>query len=60
VDDPANATERDRLQLHLVLPYKFQVGDHPRVRAYLGRGYSIVGLQRVTDREVLVTLAVKG
>jgi hypothetical protein len=45
-----------RLQLHLVLPYKLEAREHPRVRAHLERGYRIVDLQRVTDREVLVTL----
>jgi hypothetical protein len=46
----------DRVQLHLVLPYKHEARDHPRIRERLGQGYRIVQLQRVTDREVLVTL----
>jgi hypothetical protein len=39
-----------------VLPYKFQPTDEPRVKSLLDRGYRIVQLQRVTDREVIVTL----
>jgi len=46
-----------RIQLHLVLPYKHQVKDHPRVRGYLERGWRIRQLQRLSDREVVVTLA---
>lgn len=46
-----------RVQLHLVLPYKDDPIEHPRVRAWLERGYRIEDLQRVTDREALVTLA---
>ena len=55
-----NREERDTsgpVQLHRVLPYKFEARDDPQIRAYLERGYRIVQLQRVTDREVLVTLA---
>ena len=50
------ATQQDRLQLHLVLPYKFQPTDQPRVKELLDRGYRIEHLQRVSDREVIVTL----
>ena len=49
--------QQERIQLHLVLPYKDQVGDHPQVKPRLDEGYRVVQLQRVTDREVLVTLA---
>lgn len=45
-----------RLQLHLPLPYKQEPADHPTVRGYLNRGYRIVSLDRVNDREALVTL----
>ena len=45
-----------KIQLHLVLAYKHEVREHPRIKAHLARGYRIVQLQRVTDREVLVTL----
>jgi hypothetical protein len=53
VDRPA---QHDKVQLHLVLPYKFQPTDEPRVKNLLDRGYRILDLQRVTDREVIVTL----
>lgn len=55
--DPEIQPAERRIQLHLVLPYKFQPRDEPRVRAYLDRGYRIVQLQRVSDRELLLTLA---
>ena len=45
-----------RIQLHLTLPYKHEVGDHPQVKPHLAQGYRVVQLQRLTDREVLVTL----
>ncbi len=48
--------QRDKIQLHLVLPYKFQPTDDSRVKSLLDRGYRIVQLQRVTDREVIITL----
>jgi hypothetical protein len=47
----------DRFQLHLVLPSRQEAASHPRLRDYLARGFRIVQLQRVTDREVVVTLA---
>ncbi len=50
----------DRIQLHLVLPYKDEAATHPRIKAHLERGYRIEQLQRVTDREVLVTLVSTG
>jgi hypothetical protein len=49
--------EAARVQLHLVLPYKFEPREDHRVRGYLDRGYRIVQLQRLSDREALVTLA---
>ena len=57
MENQENHDSPDRVQLHLVLPYKFQPRDDHRIRAYLERGYRIVQLQRVTDREVIVTLA---
>ncbi len=45
------------VQLHLVLPYKFEAREDRRVREWLDRGYRIVHLQRITDREAMVTLA---
>jgi hypothetical protein len=53
-DDRSAAAEK--IQLHLVQPYKIEVRDNRTVRRYLQRGYRIVDLQRVTDHEVLVTL----
>ena len=53
MDRPA---QNDKIQLHLVLPYKFQPTDEPQVKNLLDRGYRILDLQRVTDREVIVTL----
>lgn len=47
---------REQLQLHLVLPYKFEPRQHPKVRGYLDQGYRIVQLQRLSDREVVLTL----
>lgn len=46
----------ERIQLHLVLPYNHELGGHPRIKEHLDRGYRIAQFQRVTDREVLVTL----
>ncbi len=46
----------EKLQLHLKLPYKFEPRQHHQVRGYLERGYRIVQLQRLTDREAVVTL----
>jgi len=45
----------DRFQLHLVLPYKHQAMEHPEIRRQLDQGFRIAQIQRVTDREVLVT-----
>lgn len=46
----------ERIQLHLVLPYKFEAIEEPRVKKLLDRGYLVEHLQRVTDREVIITL----
>ena len=43
--------------MHLALPYKFDPADDPRIRKYLRRGYRVEQLQRLTDREAIVTLA---
>jgi hypothetical protein len=50
------APESNRFQMQLVLPYKQQPATHPRIRRYLEQGYRIVQLQRLTDREALVTM----
>lgn len=44
-----------RTQLHLVLPFHFEPREHPRVASMMARGYRIQDLQRLTDREVLIT-----
>jgi len=44
------------VQIQLALSYKTQPREHPRVRAYLERGYRIAHLQRISDGEALVTL----
>jgi len=53
---PDNPADRRPIQLHLVLPYKFDPIEHRRVRELLARGYRIDQFQRITDREALVTL----
>jgi len=45
-----------RLQLHLVLPYKIEPREHREIKRYLDRGWRIEDLQRLSDREALVTL----
>ena len=50
-------TRQDRqIQLHVVMPYKLEAREHHQIRTYLDRGYRIVQLQRISDREVIVTL----
>ncbi len=45
-----------RLQIHLDMPYKQQPRENSRVRILLDRGYRIVDVQRISDREAVVTL----
>ncbi len=45
-----------RVQLYLDLPYKKEPREDLRVRAWLDRGYRIAHLQRLTDRDAVVTL----
>ncbi len=47
---------RHRIQLHLVMPYKLEAREQHQIKAYLDEGYRILQLQRITDREVIVTL----
>ena len=47
---------RSRIQLHLALPYKFEPWQHPRVARLLQQGYKVAQLQRLTDRDAIVTL----
>lgn len=56
-DATQTAEKRPLMQLHLVLPYKFDPIEHPEVASLLADGYLIRQLQRVTDREVIITLA---
>ncbi len=46
----------ERLQLHRVLSYKFEPREDPFLRRYLERGYRIEQLQRISDREAVITL----
>ena len=54
--DNTSPATGSRVQLHLVLPYKADPAQHNEIRAYLDRGYRIEQLQRLTDREAIVTL----
>ncbi len=56
MDHHESSPSPTRIQLHLVLPYKDEPATHPRIKEHLDRSYRIEQLQRVTDREVLVTL----
>jgi hypothetical protein len=55
--DGARPTPDGAIQLQLVLPFKFQPREDPRIRRMLELGWRVHALQRVSDREVLVTLA---
>ena len=48
--------KNEPIQLHLVLPYKFEPREHHRVKRYLAQGYRIAQFQRISDREAVVTL----
>jgi hypothetical protein len=45
-----------RVQLHIPLPYKKEPVHDPRVAKYLASGWRVADLQRLTDRDALVTL----
>jgi len=45
-----------RVQIHLALPFKVEPGSHPRIAKLLEQGYRISQLQRLTDRDAIVTL----
>ncbi len=49
--------EPRRVQLHVPLAFKHEPAHDPRVRAFLDRGYRLEELQRLSDRDALVTLA---
>ncbi len=46
----------DLIQIQLEHPYSVEIRDNARVKRYLEAGRRIANLQRVSDREVLVTL----
>ena len=46
----------ERIQLHLIHPYNVEIRRNRQVSEMLERGFRIIDLQRVTDREVVVTL----
>jgi hypothetical protein len=46
----------EQIQVHLVHPYNVEIRQNRQVSDMLERGFRIVDLQRVTDREVVVTL----
>lgn len=48
-------SEADRIQVHLPLAYRHEPLENESVRRYLAEGYRIAGLQRVSDRDVLIT-----
>lgn len=50
-----NGTERFQIQISLA--YRHEPRTDPRVGGLLAAGWSVVGVQRLTDREALVTLA---
>lgn len=45
-----------RVQLHVPLAFKHEPAHDPRIRGYLDRGYRLEELQRLSDRDALVTL----
>lgn len=46
-----------RVQLHVPLPYKKEPSHDPRVARLLAEGWRVEDLQRLSDRDALVTLA---
>lgn len=51
---------RERVQLHVPLPYKKEPGHDPKVARYMAAGWRVEELQRLTDRDALVTLVRDG
>ena len=45
-----------RVQLHVSLAYKQEPKVHPKVSRMLAEGWKVAGVQRLTDRDALVTL----
>ena len=46
----------ERVQMHLTLSFKKEPREHPRIGALLEQGFRVDQFQRVTDKEVVVTL----
>ena len=53
-------TASKRLQLQLPLPYGRQPREDERVRRQLALGWRIAQLQRLSDKEVLITFEAAG
>ena len=55
--DPRNGVNMNRrIQLHLTQQYNIEIRKNRQVSRLLADGFRIIDLQRVTDREVVVTL----
>jgi hypothetical protein len=46
----------ERVQMHLTLSFKKEPHEHPQIGALLEQGFRVDQFQRVTDKEVVVTL----
>lgn len=46
-----------RVQLHVPLPYKKDPSHDPRVARLLTEGWSVEEIQRLSDKDALITLA---
>jgi hypothetical protein len=53
-------TATRRVQLQLPLPYGREARDDERVRQHLALGWRIAQLQRLSDKEVLITFEAAG
>jgi len=53
-------TTTRRIQMQLPLPYGREAKDDERIRQQLAQGWRIAQLQRLTDKEVLVTFEATG
>jgi hypothetical protein len=45
----------NKTQLQIEMPYNIEPREHRAVRKYLDQGWTISDLQRLTDREALIT-----
>ena len=48
-------TDMNKTQLQFELPYNIEPREHRSIRKYLDQGWSISDLQRLSDREALIT-----